>query len=115
MAAPSLVTDLVARYDCNRDSDLAGGINETQLRPEFIDPFFEALGWVVENPEGSALPYRDVILEGSLGVRETADERRLTPMGSCDPGSESDPRSSAVPFSAARLMPELPVPRSPCT
>jgi hypothetical protein len=37
---PEPILDLVARFERNRDSYLAGGINETQLRQESIDPFF---------------------------------------------------------------------------
>jgi predicted type IV restriction endonuclease len=63
-----LVTQLVARYDRNRDSYLAGGINETQLRREFVDPFFSCLGWDIENKQGYAPAYREVVFEDSLKV-----------------------------------------------
>jgi predicted type IV restriction endonuclease len=65
---PELVTQLVARYDCNRDSYFAGGINETQLRREFVDPFFSCLGWDIENKQSYAPAYREVIFEDSLKV-----------------------------------------------
>jgi hypothetical protein len=65
---PELVTQLVERFDRNRDSYLAGGINETQLRREFIDPFFSRLGWDNENRQGYSPAYREVILEDSLKV-----------------------------------------------
>ena len=64
--APDAVKRLVDRFDQNRDAYLSGSYNETQLRREFIDPLFEALGWDVENRQGSAMPYRDVIFEDSL-------------------------------------------------
>jgi len=66
--APDAVRRLVDRFDQNRDAYLSGSYNETQLRREFIDPLFEALGWDVENRQGSAMPYRDVIFEDSLKV-----------------------------------------------
>jgi hypothetical protein len=66
--APDAVKRLVDSFDRNRDAYLSGSYNETQLRREFIDPFFEALGWDVENRQGSAMPYRDVIFEDSLKV-----------------------------------------------
>jgi hypothetical protein len=31
---PEVITQLVERFDCNRDSCLAGGINEPQVRRE---------------------------------------------------------------------------------
>jgi type I restriction-modification system DNA methylase subunit len=55
--APKAVQDLVERFDQNRDAYLSGSYNETQLRREFIDPLFEALGWDVENRQGSAFSW----------------------------------------------------------
>jgi len=37
-----------------------------QLRLEFINPFFSALGWDVENKQGYAIAYREVVFEDSL-------------------------------------------------
>jgi len=42
--------------------------NETQLRREFIDPFFEELGWDVTNKAGYAQAYKDVIHEDAIKV-----------------------------------------------
>ena len=66
--APDAVKRLVDHFDQNRDAYLSGSYNETQLRHEFLGPFFEALGWDVYNHQGSAMPYRDVIFEDSLKV-----------------------------------------------
>ena len=66
--APDAVKRLVDHFDQNRAAYLSGSYNESQLRREFIDPLFEALGWDVENRQGSAMPYRDVIFEDSLKV-----------------------------------------------
>lgn len=41
--------------------------NETQVRREFIDPFFEAFGWDVANKAGYAETYKDVIHDGLWG------------------------------------------------
>jgi predicted type IV restriction endonuclease len=68
VSAPEIVRGLIARFDRNRDSYLAGGINEMQLRREFIDPFFSCLGWDIENKQGYAPAYREVIFEDSLRV-----------------------------------------------
>ena len=68
VSASAIVQELAERFARNRDEYLSGRYNEAQLRREFIDPFFEALGWDVENRQGSALPYRDVIFEDSLKV-----------------------------------------------
>ena len=65
---PDAVKRLVDHFDRNRDAYHSVSYNEAQLRREFIDPLFEALGWDVENRQGSAMPYRDVIFEDSLKV-----------------------------------------------
>lgn len=42
--------------------------NETQLRVEFVNPFWEALGWDVNNVSGYSLAFRDVIHEDEVRV-----------------------------------------------
>ena len=49
MTAPDIVKDLVDRFEQHRDAYRSGRYNETQLRREFLDPFFEALGWDIFN------------------------------------------------------------------
>ena len=68
MTAPDIIKQLVERYDQHRDTYRAGKYNETQLRREFLDPFFEALGWDVFNKQGYAETYKDVIHEDSLEI-----------------------------------------------
>lgn len=65
---PPVIAELVARFDQNVESYRNAGYNETQLRREFLDPFFEALGWDVSNREGHAEAYKDVIHEDALKV-----------------------------------------------
>ncbi len=65
---PAIINELVQRFDDNRASYLAGQYNETQLRREFLDPFFEALGWDVFNKQGYAEAYKDVIHEDAIKV-----------------------------------------------
>jgi hypothetical protein len=43
MKAPQEILDLVARFDQNLEAYQSGKYNETQIRREFIDPFFKAL------------------------------------------------------------------------
>jgi len=54
MAVPRNIEELIERFDQNREAYLSGTYNETQLRHEFVDPFFIALGWDVSNNEGRA-------------------------------------------------------------
>ena len=51
-SAPDAVKRLVDHFDQNRDAYHSVSYNEAQLRREFIDPLFEALGWDVENRQG---------------------------------------------------------------
>ena len=41
---PAVIATLIDRFEQNRESYKSQGYNETQLRREFLDPFFEALG-----------------------------------------------------------------------
>ena len=68
MPAPKEVKELVERFDRNIEAYKSGKYNETQLRREFIDPLFEALGWDVNNKQGYAEAYKDVIHEDSIKV-----------------------------------------------
>ena len=52
----------------NIDAYHSPAYNETQLRREFIDPFFEALGWDVMNKAGYAEQDKDVIHEDAIKV-----------------------------------------------
>jgi hypothetical protein len=54
MPAPRIVLDLVERFERNKEAYKSPAYNETQLRREFLDPFFEALGWDVNNRQGWA-------------------------------------------------------------
>jgi len=43
MPAPENIRQLVNRFEEHLDAYRSGKYNETQLRREFLDPFFEAL------------------------------------------------------------------------
>lgn len=68
MGLPKEITELIERFDRNRESYLTGQYNETQLRREFLDPFFSALGWDVENKAGLAEMYKDVVHEDAVKI-----------------------------------------------
>jgi type I restriction-modification system DNA methylase subunit len=67
-AAPDAVLELAERFDRNLDAYRSGRYNETQLRREFVDPLFEALGWDVNNTRGWAEAYKEVIHEDAVKV-----------------------------------------------
>ena len=72
MAAPDIIQQLVRRFKDNRAFYRSGNYNEARLRLEFLDPFFKALGWDVNNEQGYAEAYKDVIVEDSLEVEGAA-------------------------------------------
>ena len=59
--APDVVRELVKRFEDNLESYRSSRYNETQLRREFLDPLFEALGWDVFNKAGYAEAYKTFI------------------------------------------------------
>jgi len=68
VGAPDAVLELVERFARNRDQYLNPAYNETQVRREFLDPFFTALGWDVDNTQGFAQQYKDVVHEDAIKV-----------------------------------------------
>ena len=68
MGLPKEIAELIERFEQNKESYLQGGYNETQVRREFIDPFFKALGWDVDNAGGLAEAYKDVIPEDAIRI-----------------------------------------------
>ena len=71
MPAPKEIVQLVERFQNNRDAYKSGHYNETQVRREFVDPFFKALGWDIDNEQGFAEAYKDVIHEDAIKVGGT--------------------------------------------
>lgn len=70
MAIPKEIVGLVERFTRNREAYKTGNYNETQLRREFLDPFFKALGWDIDNENSYAEGYKDVIHEDAIKVGE---------------------------------------------
>lgn len=72
MSAPVIIHHLVKRFTENRDAYRSGKYNEAQLRQEFLNPFFEALGWDIYNKNDYSPEYRDVVVEDSLEIEGAA-------------------------------------------
>ena len=68
MKPPDRMKELIQTFEYNFDSYKNASYNETQVRREFIDPFFEELGWDVTNRQGYAEAYKDVIHEDAIKV-----------------------------------------------
>ena len=68
MKAPEEIIKLLERFENNIDAYKSGRYNETQVRLEFINPFFKALGWDVNNEQGWAEAYKDVVHEDGIKI-----------------------------------------------
>lgn len=73
MSAPRIISELVERFKFNIQDYKQGNYNETQVRREFIDPFFKELGWDISNEKGYAEAYKDVVHEYSLKTKDKAE------------------------------------------
>lgn len=60
------IKDLIKKYYENKDYYQTSKYNETQLRTDFLDPFFELLGWDIRNTKGKPTNEREVLLEEGL-------------------------------------------------
>jgi predicted type IV restriction endonuclease len=68
MTAPVIIRSLVDHFGSNRDQLVSSSYNEIQIRHEFIDPFFNALGWDIDNKQGAADAHKDVIHEDAIRI-----------------------------------------------
>ena len=62
------IKSLVQRFDEQKEFYRKSDYNETQTRRDFIDPFWKALGWDIDNENGYAESYREVIHEDRVKV-----------------------------------------------
>lgn len=67
-AAFQKISELVERFVEQFDSYKNVNYNETLTRRDFIDPFFKALGWDIDNEQGYAEAYREVIHEDRVKI-----------------------------------------------
>ncbi|MEK7719130.1 MAG: N-6 DNA methylase, partial [Bacteroidota bacterium] len=67
-AAFQKISELVERFEEQFDSYKNVNYNETLTRRDFIDPFFKALGWDIDNEQGYAEAYREVIHEDRVKI-----------------------------------------------
>lgn len=68
LSAKEKIESLVTRFEEQYNSYKNSNYNETQTRRDFIDPFFKALGWDMDNEEGYAEAYREVINEDKVRI-----------------------------------------------
>jgi len=59
---------LMDKFSAQKDYDKSTHYNETQTRQDFINPFFSALGWDLDNSKEQLETYRDVRHEDKIKV-----------------------------------------------
>ncbi len=70
---PEAILKLVEKYEFHQAAYRRGQFNETQLRREFVDPFFKTLGWDVDNTQGNSELYKEVIHEDPIRIRGSTE------------------------------------------
>jgi hypothetical protein len=68
MTVPPVVAELVERFQRDIAAYRSPYYNEAQTRQEFIDPFFQALGWDMSNAQGAPVTYREVVHEDAIKI-----------------------------------------------
>ena len=68
MAAPKIIEELIDKFDSDQEFYRSSQYNETEVRTQFINPFFEALGWDVYHKEECRPDNRDVKEEDAIDV-----------------------------------------------
>ena len=70
------IKQLIEKYQSDRDYYLTNKYNETLLRSDFLDPFFELLGWDIKNNAGKPTNEREVILEEALKANASEHSKK---------------------------------------
>lgn len=68
---PPVIRERVRQFGEQLDTYKLGDYSEAQLRVDFLNPMLEALGWDVNNAQGFAEAYRDVVYEDAVKVGGT--------------------------------------------
>ncbi|HQN31102.1 MAG TPA: N-6 DNA methylase, partial [Methanothrix soehngenii] len=71
LPAPQEIIELVDQFSRRINEYRSSLYNETELRNEFVNPFFAALGWDMKNRQGLAGDLKEVKVEESIRVEES--------------------------------------------
>ena len=71
-----MIKQLIEKYSADRKYYLTNKYNETLLRSDFLDPFFELLGWDIKNNAGKTTNEREVILEEALKANASEHSKK---------------------------------------
>ncbi len=83
MPAPDAIVQKVQQFDLHYDQYHSPAFSEAEARVQFIDPFFKALGWDMDNSQGFAEQYKELSREGRLqwGRNNDLDSSRCNVVG----------------------------------
>ena len=70
------IEQLIDKYTADRVFYMSNKYNETLLRSDFLDPFFELLGWDIKNNAGKPTNEREVILEEALKANASEHSKK---------------------------------------
>lgn len=87
-ATKSQVRNLIQEYNDNLPQCQNAPYNETEVRVDFVNPFFQLLGWDVLNTAGLPQHLREVTHEATVMVEENGTHRSKKPDYSFKIGTE---------------------------
>lgn len=102
MPAPGEVIKLVERLDLHLDAYRNGIYKEAQLRQEFLGPFFRALGWDMDNTQGFAEAYKEVIHEDTVKIGDNTKATDYLSASAARASTSSRPRNRRSTSRASR-------------
>lgn len=70
------IKELVEKFKNNYSQFHSSEYNETLTRQDFINPFFEFLGWDISNKQGYSQSYREVIHEDKIKTGKDTGKRQ---------------------------------------
>jgi len=71
MSIPPKVLELITRFRDGEASFKSSNYHESDLRSEFLDPFFKALGWDIDNEQSAPEGLKEVVREARLTVHDS--------------------------------------------
>jgi len=71
------VRGLIQRFQTHQEEYTSPAYNEALLRQDFLNPFFEALGWDIANKRGWSETFREVVHEDALMVEGLPNTEKL--------------------------------------
>ncbi|MCD8120308.1 MAG: hypothetical protein LUE29_12680 [Lachnospiraceae bacterium] len=83
------MTDRVYKYISRIDEYRSSNYNETEVRVDFVNPFFKELGWDVDNEAGLPQHLREVTHEATVYVEEDGIKKSKKPDYSFRVGTET--------------------------